>query len=66
MTNMTGIKANGIKNSYRTDKKNVPLELSQKLIIPASMILRNGWLGSKLDDSKSRNPFLYVQNQYRL
>ena len=30
------------------------------------MIIRNGWLESKLDGSKSRNPFLYVQNQYRL
>ena len=97
---MTGIKATGIKHSYRTDKKDIPLELSlkvpfiksrwvatlkkllnrrkssktiigtffffQKMIISASMILKNGLLESKLDDSKSRNPFLYVRNQYRL
>ena len=96
---MTGIKANGIKHSYRTDKKNIPLDLClkvpflksrwvatlkklwnrhkslrtimgtfvlQKLIISASMTLRNGWLRSKLEDSKSRNLFLHVWNLYKL
>ena len=34
--------------------------LGRKVIISASKLLRKAWLGSKLGDSGSRNPFMWV------
>ena len=51
LTYMTCIKVKGTSKKLQNRCKSL-------IIVPASKILRKEWFGSKLGDSRSRNPFL--------
>ena len=42
----------------KSQKTKMAAFLGRKVIISASKLLRTAWLGSKLGDSDSRNPFM--------
>ena len=49
-------------NIYKRQKDKMAAFLSRKAIISASLLLRKAWFGSKLGDSGSRNPCMWIPN----
>ena len=45
-------------DGHKSKKKKMAAFFGGKVIISASIQLRKAWLGSKLEDSGSRNPFM--------
>ena len=51
-----------LKDVHKRQKTKMAAFLGRKVIISASILLRKAWLGSKLGDSGSRNPFMWISN----
>ena len=45
-------------DGLKSQKNKMAAFLGRKVIISASKLIRKAWLGSKLGDSDSRNPFM--------
>ena len=51
-----------LQDGHKRQKNKMAAFLGRKVIISASILLRKAWSGSKLRDSGSRNPFMWVLN----
>ena len=51
-----------LQDGRKNQKSKMAPFLARKVIISASKLLRKAWLGSKLGDSDSGNPFMWVSN----
>ena len=51
-----------LEDGRKSQKNKMAAFLGRKVIISASKPLRKAWLGSKLGDSGSGNPFMWVSN----